>query len=154
MNTEVYRFKVGNFECMAVSDGTHVYTPPIFPPPATFLFVNAPRERLEHVLREHDLQPEQWIEWISPYICLVVNTGEHRVMVDTGADGLSPNTGKLLQNLQAEGISPEDIDTVISRTAIRTISVGTPMPRVSQFSPTHTTLCGRTSGSFGRQSLT
>jgi len=113
MNTEIHRFKVGTFECMAVSDGTHTYTPPTFPPPATFLFANAPRERLEQALREHNLQPEQWVEWISPYICVVINTGEHRVLVDTGADGLGPNTGKLLQNLQLEGIAPEDIDTVI-----------------------------------------
>jgi glyoxylase-like metal-dependent hydrolase (beta-lactamase superfamily II) len=35
------------------------------------------------------------------------------VLVDTGADGVSPTTGKLLQNLQAGGISPRDIDTVI-----------------------------------------
>jgi len=44
MNTEIYRFKIGIFECIAVSDGTHTYTPPIFPPPATFLFSNAPKE--------------------------------------------------------------------------------------------------------------
>ena len=42
-----------------------------------------------------------------------INTGEHRVLVDTGTDGLGPNTGKLLQNLKTEGIDPEDIDTVI-----------------------------------------
>jgi glyoxylase-like metal-dependent hydrolase (beta-lactamase superfamily II) len=113
MNTEIHHFQVGTFECMAVSDGTFTYAPPTFPPPATFLFANAPRERLEQVLGEHNLQPEQWAEWISPYICLVVNTGEHQVLVDTGADGLSPSTGKLLQNLRAGGIAPEDIDTVI-----------------------------------------
>ena len=113
MNTGIYRFKVGTFECMAVSDGTHTYTHPTFPPPAIFLFANAPKERLKRALREHKLQPEQWTEWISPYICVVVNTGEHRVLLDTGADGLGPNTGNLLQNLQAEGIVPEDIDTVI-----------------------------------------
>jgi glyoxylase-like metal-dependent hydrolase (beta-lactamase superfamily II) len=113
MNTEIYRFKVGNFECIAASDGTLTYAPPLFPPPATFLFINAPKERLEQVLREHNLQPEQWVEWVSPYICLVVDTGEHRVLVDTGADGIGPNTGKLLQNLKAEGIVPHDIDTVI-----------------------------------------
>jgi glyoxylase-like metal-dependent hydrolase (beta-lactamase superfamily II) len=113
MNTEIYRFKVGTFECMAVSDGTFTYTPPMFPPPATFLFANALRERLEQVLREHNLQPEQWVEWISPYICMVVNTGKHRVLVDTGAGGLGPNTGKLLQNLRAGGIGPGDIDIVI-----------------------------------------
>ena len=113
MSTESYRFKVGTFECMAVSDGTFTYTPPTFPPPATLLFANAPKERLEQVLREHNLQPEKWVEWISPYICLVINTGKRRVLVDTGADGLGPKTGKLLQNLHAEGISPSDIDTVI-----------------------------------------
>lgn len=113
MSTEVYHFKVGAFECMAVSDGTLTYTPPTFPPPTTLLFSNAPRGDLEHTLRQHNIQPEHWAEWISPYICLLVNTGEHRVLVDTGADGLDPNTGKLLQNLQAEGIAPEDIDMVI-----------------------------------------
>ena len=61
-NTEVYHFKVGAFECMAISDGTHTYKPPVFPPPATFLFTNAPKERLEQKLREHNLQPEQWVE--------------------------------------------------------------------------------------------
>lgn len=113
MSTESYRFKVGNFECMAVSDGTFTYAPPTFPPPSTFLFANASEERLKQVLREHNLQPEQWIEWISPYICLMINAGKHRVLVDTGADGLGTKTGKLLQNLQAERISPGDIDIVI-----------------------------------------
>ncbi len=113
MNTEIYRFKVGNFECTAVSDGSHTYAPPAFPPPATFLFANAPKERLEQVLREHNLHPEQWVEWTSPYISLLVNAGKHRVLVDTGAGGLAPSTGRLLQNLRAENITPDDIDTVI-----------------------------------------
>ncbi len=113
MNKDIYRFEIGNFKCMAVSDGMHVYAPPVFPPPASFLFVNAPRQRLEQVLREHNLQEERWVEWISPYICLVVDTGKHLVLVDTGADGLGPDTGKLLHHLQVEGISPEDIDMVI-----------------------------------------
>lgn len=98
---------------MAVSDGTFTYAPPAFPLPTTFLFANAPKEHLEQALREYNLRPEQWIEWISPYICLAINTGNHLVLVDTGADGLDPKTGILLQNLRAEGISPEDIDTVI-----------------------------------------
>ncbi len=113
MTTGIYRFKVGDFQCVAVSDGTHTYAPPTFPPPAIFLFTNAPRERLKQRLREHNLYPEQWAEWVSPYICLAVDTGEHRVLVDTGANGLDPNTGKLLQNLKAAGIAPQDIDTVI-----------------------------------------
>jgi len=113
MNSEVFRFKVGTFQCMAVSDGTLTYAPPTFPPPAAFLFANAPRELLDRALREHGIQPEQWVAWVSPYICMVVNTGEHLVLVDTGADGLDPNTGRLLRNLQAEGIEPGKIDRVI-----------------------------------------
>ena len=113
MNANIYHFELGDFHCVAVSDGTHTYAPPTFPPPAIFLFANAPKERLEPVLREHNLQPEQWLEWTSPYICLAVNTGKHQVLVDTGADGLAPSTGKLVQNLKAVGIAPEHIDTVI-----------------------------------------
>jgi glyoxylase-like metal-dependent hydrolase (beta-lactamase superfamily II) len=113
MNNETFRFEIGRFKCVAVSDGTLTYAPPFFPPPPTLLFANAPQKSLEHVLIEHDLQPEKHAEWKSPYICLLVSTGDHLVLVDTGANGLAPSTGKLLQNLHAEGIAPEDIDTVI-----------------------------------------
>ena len=113
MATETYRFKVGAFDCTVVSDGTLTYAPPTFPPPATLLFANAPAERLEQVLLEHGVQPAQWVEWTSSYSCLVVNTGRNLVLVDTGAGGLAPTTGRLLENLQAEGITTGDIDTVI-----------------------------------------
>jgi glyoxylase-like metal-dependent hydrolase (beta-lactamase superfamily II) len=113
MNNQSYRFNVGDFQCVAISDGTLAYGPPFFPPPANFLFANAPKEPLEQLLRKHGLNPEQWTEWVSPYICLIVDTGKHRVLIDTGAGGLAPTTGKLIQNLKDEGISPEDIDAVI-----------------------------------------
>jgi glyoxylase-like metal-dependent hydrolase (beta-lactamase superfamily II) len=113
MSNETFRFEIGKLECVAVSDGTLTYAPPTFPPPAILLFANAPRERLKQALLEHNLRPEQWVEWTSPYICLVVNTGDHLILVDTGAGGLAPTTGRLLQNLQAEGIAAEDIDMVI-----------------------------------------
>ncbi len=113
MNTDIYRFMVGEFECIAVSDGTFTYAPPVFPTPVAFLFANAPKKLLDRALGEHSIRPDQWVGWVSPYICVMVNTGRHRVLVDTGADGLDPNTGRLLQNLQAGGIWPGDIDTVI-----------------------------------------
>jgi glyoxylase-like metal-dependent hydrolase (beta-lactamase superfamily II) len=113
MGAQNYGFKVGAFECIAISDGTFTYASPLFPPPATLLFTNASRDRLAEKLREHNIQPEQWVEWVSPYTCILINTGTHHVLVDTGAGSLGPNTGKLLENLHAEGISPNDIDTVI-----------------------------------------
>jgi glyoxylase-like metal-dependent hydrolase (beta-lactamase superfamily II) len=113
MHTEVYDFKVGPFQCLAVSDGTFTYSAPMFPPPASFLFANAEEARLDQMLREHRIERKSWTKWTSPYICLLVNTGEYRVLIDTGADGLGPQTGRLLQNLHSRGMAPEDIDVVI-----------------------------------------
>jgi len=84
-----------------------------FTPNQIFVSVNAPKKRLEQVLKEHNLDPERWKQYVSPYPSLVINTGRHLVLVDTGAGDLEPTTGKLIPNLQAEGIKPEDIDTVI-----------------------------------------
>lgn len=113
MNAETYHFKVGAFECIAISDGTLTYAPPNFPPPATLLFFNAAKEGLENALYQHNLQPERWTEWTSPYICLFVKTGENRVLIDTGANGIGTDTGRLLQNMEAAKIRPESIDVVI-----------------------------------------
>ncbi len=42
-----------------------------------------------------------------------MDTGRHRVLVDMGAGDLGPRTGRLLQSMQAAGIEPAEIDTVI-----------------------------------------
>ena len=55
MSTDVHHFKIGAFECMAVSDGTHTYAPPMFPPPTTLLFTNASEEQLEQVLHGYGI---------------------------------------------------------------------------------------------------
>jgi len=112
MSNEIFSFNVGTFECTIVSDGTFAYPQPTRNVFINF-FVNAPKERLRQVLRKHNLDPEQWKENISPYLCLTVDTGQHRVLVDTGAGSLAPTTGKLIHNLQSEGIEPEDVDKVI-----------------------------------------
>ncbi len=108
-----YRFKIGDFECLAVSDGSHTYTPPQFPPPEVMLFANASPESLASVRQRYNL-PTPWTEWVSPYTCLVVRTDKHLVLVDTGAGSLATTTGKLIANLRAAGIAPGDIDTVVN----------------------------------------
>ena len=112
MSAERYRLNVGNFECTVVSDGTFAYP---YPAKDVFInfFTNAPKEGLGQALGRHDLDPERWEQYVSPYPCLVVNTGQRRVLVDTGAGGLAPTTGRLISNLHAEGIAQEDVDTVI-----------------------------------------
>ncbi len=108
MTAENYRFKIGTFECIVVSDGTFAY-----PHPAQMFFANAPKERLAQHLRSHGLDPIQWDQYISPYPSLLINTAQHLVLVDTGAGDFAPTTGKLMPNLSAAGITAAQIDTVI-----------------------------------------
>jgi hypothetical protein len=50
VNTGVYGFKLGKFDCLAVSGGSRNYAPPVFPPPAAFLFLNAEADNRDSVL--------------------------------------------------------------------------------------------------------
>ncbi|MEM2905851.1 MAG: MBL fold metallo-hydrolase [Candidatus Bathyarchaeia archaeon] len=112
MNRERFFFKIGNFECIVVKDGEHAYP---YPAKNVFInfFVNAPKEELEQMLREHGLNSDGWEEYVSPYVSLVINTGDGLILVDTGAGAMAATTGKLMQNLQSEGLAPEDFDKVI-----------------------------------------
>ena len=103
-----HRFKLGNFECVIVLDGYHIYADP-----AGSWFRNAPKDELDEELRSRGIDPETWDKQISPYPSLVVFTRKHVVLVDTGAGTLAESTGKLIENLAKESIAPEDIDTVI-----------------------------------------
>jgi glyoxylase-like metal-dependent hydrolase (beta-lactamase superfamily II) len=117
MGAGSFRFGVGDFECVSVNDGALNY------PPESF-FANVPLERVEEALRERNLPTAQIM---TPYTCLFIATGEHRVMVDTGAGDLGAHaadvfpgldhstsvTGPLPENLRAAGIGPSEIDTVI-----------------------------------------
>ena len=108
METGIFRFTVGAFQCVSISDGAFNY-------PLETFFANVPREDVEEVLRRHNL-PTDCIT--TPYTCLFVDTGQHRVLIDTGAGNLAaaapmmfPSvdhsttvTGMLLRNLEAAGI--------------------------------------------------
>ena len=103
MSTGSYRFRLGDFECVSLSDGSLDY-------PLRNFFANVPIEQIEEALRQRNLP----IDYITtPYTYLYVNTGEHRVLVDMGAGHLAPSTGRLVQNMRAAGIEPVDIDTVM-----------------------------------------
>ena len=103
MSTGSYRFKLGDFECVSLSDGSVDY-------PLQSFFANVPKAQVEEALRQRDLP----IDYVTtPYTYLYVDTGEHRVLVDMGAGDLRPGTGRLVPNMVAAGIDPGDIDTVV-----------------------------------------
>jgi glyoxylase-like metal-dependent hydrolase (beta-lactamase superfamily II) len=111
------RFPIGELTGIAVSDGTMNYPVPAF-------FANAPQVDVVDELRARGLPVDRVP---SPYTCLVVETGEHTVLIDAGggpigatADAVFPGidhtttrTGDLVANLEAAGIAPSDIDTVV-----------------------------------------
>jgi glyoxylase-like metal-dependent hydrolase (beta-lactamase superfamily II) len=103
MNVGIYRLKLGEFDCISISDGSINY-------PLGSFFANVPRKRVEEALRRLNL-PTEYIT--TPCTCLLVNTNQHRVLVDTGAGSTTASTGRLLRRIKMSGIRPEDIDIVI-----------------------------------------
>ena len=108
MKSTSHRFRIGGFECVAVLDGVHDYAHP-----AQELFANADPELIAQELKKHGIDISDWDIWTSPYPSMVIFTGDHVVLIDTGAGDFEPSTGKLIENLKEEGIEPQDIDTVV-----------------------------------------
>jgi glyoxylase-like metal-dependent hydrolase (beta-lactamase superfamily II) len=102
MNNESYGFRLGDFKCVSIMDGSHDY-------PLENFFANVPKEKVEEVLRRLNLPTDHIM---TPYTYLFVDTGKHKVLVDIGAGNVFPTTGRLLQNMRAAGIEPGEIDTV------------------------------------------
>jgi glyoxylase-like metal-dependent hydrolase (beta-lactamase superfamily II) len=100
---ETYRFTVGEFDLVSLNDGYHDYEVGAF-------FANVPQDRVEEALRSRGLPTDRIA---SPYACLYVNTGQNRVLIDTGLGGWLPTTGRLPAALRSAAISATDIDTVI-----------------------------------------
>jgi glyoxylase-like metal-dependent hydrolase (beta-lactamase superfamily II) len=104
VSTGHYRFKLGDVECVCLSDGSWDY-------PLQTLFANVPQAEVREALGGYGGR-EGYVT--TPYTNLYVNTGEHQVLLDVGAGGLlAPRAGKLLHSMHEAGIEPEQIDTVI-----------------------------------------
>jgi glyoxylase-like metal-dependent hydrolase (beta-lactamase superfamily II) len=110
MDARHYRFTVGDFECLAISDGALVGGPSDLPGP--LLFANAPPADLDAAVRESGA-PTPWTHWTEEMTCLLVDTGTRRILLDAGAGGLDPGAGRLIENLAAAGVALSDIDAVI-----------------------------------------
>jgi glyoxylase-like metal-dependent hydrolase (beta-lactamase superfamily II) len=103
--SETFRFALGTFSCLAIQDDAVRY-------PIAMFLTNLAKEVYEPLLQERGQGTEE-IE--LPYICLFVDTGRRRVLVDTGigVHSSGPIPGKLLPLLRMEGIEPEEIDIVV-----------------------------------------
>lgn len=100
---ERFRFPIGSFECLVIRDT-------LSPMELDFLFSDLSVRQLKQLLSKYNTPPGE----IMDILCLLVRTGEHSVLIDTGWGlGSQPNSGKLIRNLQSAGISREEIDIII-----------------------------------------
>ena len=98
MSNDRYRFKLGDFECLAVRDVQ-------WGGGGTGWFPNIPAEVSRPILEKMYINPDDFSHAIT---CLVVNTGTDWVLLDTGM-GFADETSKLAQILDEENIQPDHI---------------------------------------------
>jgi glyoxylase-like metal-dependent hydrolase (beta-lactamase superfamily II) len=96
-------FPVGTIRCTVLSDGYRSY-------PAEWFFSNADPLRLRQALARYRL-PQETI--LSPYGCMLIETGRHVILCDTGAGPGAATTGAIVARLEMAGIRPRDVDTVV-----------------------------------------
>ena len=98
-----YAFQVGSVCCTVLTDGYYAYPTPWF-------FPNADPDRLAAALDRRRL-PHHAI--LSPYTCLLIESGRHVALVDTGGGASSRTSGAIVARLEMAGIHPRNVDTVI-----------------------------------------
>ena len=85
--------RIGDLRCRILSDGELQY-------------------QRDWVFRSAD--PTEVAEELSlPYTCLLIEGPRNKVLVDAGAGGFAPTTGRLPNSLAEAGVRPDEIDTVI-----------------------------------------
>jgi glyoxylase-like metal-dependent hydrolase (beta-lactamase superfamily II) len=103
-----YRFAHGKMQATIVSDGIL----PLGEPSGSFLGTS--KEEIGKMLTDSFLSPTNVV--LEQNI-LVLNTGDRMVLFDTGMGSsqmFGPTPGKLMANLKAAGIDPNDIDAVVA----------------------------------------
>jgi glyoxylase-like metal-dependent hydrolase (beta-lactamase superfamily II) len=99
------RMKLGSMEVIALHDGA------LRRPLGEEFVTNAPLEQVKALLASQGL-PTDYVD--IPFTPFVIVAGGRRILMDTGfADNGPPSTGKLVANMAAAGLKPDDIDTII-----------------------------------------
>jgi len=101
-----YRFALGEMTLIAVSDGSQVSDQD---PHAIFGY-NVPEAAFDAAMESRFLPTDSRVAYYHP---LFVDTGEHKVLIDTGWGESNPQFGKLRERLAAAGVAAGDVDVVV-----------------------------------------
>lgn len=102
-NSGFYRFKLGDLEITALSDGT-------MPLPMAKIYQNKAEGDLQEQLDVNFLGNEPHIS-INAYL---INDGKRLVLVDAGTGSLfGPIAGKLISHMAKAGYKPSEVDAVV-----------------------------------------
>jgi glyoxylase-like metal-dependent hydrolase (beta-lactamase superfamily II) len=100
-----YRYKIGDFEVTALNEGVVRNATP------ANMAVNKTLPDVQKALGDAFLPTDHVI---NQFNVVVVNTGRHLVLLDSGfGDNGPPTVGGLMSNMAAAGIDPKNIDTVL-----------------------------------------
>lgn len=94
--------RIGEFRCFPLSDGCLTY-------PTHAVFPNRTDAEMADALAPQPVEPEMQVG----YSGMLVDTGKQRILIDTGAGALGPDTGRLPESVEACGFKPEEIDIVV-----------------------------------------
>jgi len=100
-----YRYKVGDFEVTALNEGSVRNANP------ANMALNKTLPDIQKALGDAFLPTDHVI---NQFNVVVVNTGKNLVLFDSGfGDNGAPTVGNLLSNMNAAGIDPKAIDTIL-----------------------------------------
>jgi glyoxylase-like metal-dependent hydrolase (beta-lactamase superfamily II) len=100
-----YRYKIGDFEVTALSEGS------VRNAAVKNMAVNKTEPEIQKALGDAFLPTDHVV---NQFNVLVVNTGRNLVLFDSGfGDNGPPTVGSLIPNMQAAGIDPKNIDTIL-----------------------------------------
>ena len=100
-----YRYKVGDFEVTVMNEGVVRNATP------ANMAVNKTLPDVQKALGDAFLPTDHVI---NQFNVVVVNTGRNLVLLDSGfGDNGAPTVGSLTTNMQAAGIDPKNIDTIL-----------------------------------------
>src|SRR3954470_3629765 len=100
-----YRYKVGDFEVTALNEGSVRNANP------ANMALNKTLPDIQKALGDAFLPTDHVI---NQFNVVVVNTGKNLVLLDSGfGDNGAPTVGNLVTNMNAAGIDPKNIDTIL-----------------------------------------